>query len=207
MYYVVGERRLRPGTAEAYVAYARRVSQDWANVTAQDAYFLCVDRDSAERVLIVGSWPDQAAFHQAYGSISSDRRDIAGDAVIEGTGVWEWYRSAGELRLFGHEPRVAVATRFAATRDQAPAVRNWSAELRRALRESPGLVLLQLLEATDAPGRFVQLGVFADEVSADLAAATAADLGAPVELQGRREFVGLVGFRWSQLDARPRQTP
>lgn len=205
MYYVVGERRLRPGTAEAYVAYARKVAQDWANVTAQDAYFLCLDRDRGERVLIVGSWPDQAAFHQAYASITPERRDIARDAVLEGTGVWQWHRLAGELRLFAHEPKVATAARFAVDREHAAAVREWAAELRRASRDTPGLVALQLLESIESPGHFVQLGVFADEVSADLAGAAASELPPPVVLRGRREFVGFVGFRWSQLEARLRQ--
>jgi quinol monooxygenase YgiN len=207
MYYVVGERRLRPGTAEAYIAYARTVAQDWADVTAQDAYFLCLDRDRGERALLVGSWPDQAAFHRAYASIQPERREIAGDAVIEGTGDWQWYRLAGELRLFAHEPRVATATRFEVDPEQAASVRDWAADLRRASRETPGLVTLQLLEATQRPGSFVQLGVFADEVSADLAAAAVAEVVPPVELRGRREFVGLVGFRWSQIAARTSRRP
>lgn len=202
MYYVVGERRLRPGAVDAYVAYARRVAQDWADVTAQDTYFLCVDRDRGERVLMVGSWPDQAAFHRAYESIPSEQREIAGDAVVEGTGVWQWYRLAGELRLFAHEPRVAVATRFEVDAGHSAAVREWAGALRRASRETPGLVTLQLLESTQRPGSFVQLGVFADEVSADLSADAAGGLPPPVELRDRRDFVGLVGFRWSQLGAR-----
>jgi quinol monooxygenase YgiN len=205
MYYVVGERLLRPGAADAYIAYARRVAQDWANVTAQDAYFLCLDRDRGQRVLLVGSWPDQAAFHRAYASIPAERREIARGAVIEGTGVWQWHRLAGELRLFAHEPRVATATRFAVDRDEAAAVRDWGAALRRASRETPGLVTLQLLESIENPGAFVQLGVFADEVSADLAAEAASELPPPVELRDRRDFVGFVGFRWSQLDSRQRQ--
>ena len=127
MYYVVGERRLRPGTVDAYVAYAQQVAQDWANVTAQDAYFLYVDRDTAERVLMIGSWPDRAAFHAAYASIPTERREIAGDSVIEGTGEWAWYALAGELRLFAHEPRVATARRFRVRPEQAQAVRAWAA--------------------------------------------------------------------------------
>lgn len=202
MYYVVGERRLRPGKLDAYIAYARSVAQDWADVTAQDTYILCVDRDRGERVLLVGSWPDQAAFHRAYVAIPPERREIAADAVLEGTGVWHWYRLAGELRLFAHEPRVAVASRFEVEPTEGAAVREWCGALRRASRETPGLVALQLLESTERPGGFVQLGIFADEVSADLAAEAAGGLPPPVELRGRREFVGLVGFRWSQLGAR-----
>lgn len=202
MYYVVGERRVRPGKVDDYVAYARSVAQDWADVTAQDAYTLCVDRDTGERVLLIGSWPDQASFHRAYASIPTERREIARDAVVEGTGEWGWYRLAGELRLFAHDPRVAVATRFEVDPVQSDAVRAWAAELRRASRDTPGLVTLQLLESTQQPGDFVQLGIFADEVSADLAAAAAAGIAPPCELRGRRDFVGLVGFRWSQLGAR-----
>lgn len=205
MYYVVGERRLRPGTADAYIAYAQRVAQDWAGVTGQDAYSLFVDRDSAERVLIVGSWPDRAAFHRAYATIPPERREIAGDAVLEGTGVWRWYTLAGELRTFGHDPRVATATSFVVDPSDSVGVREWAARLRAAVREVPGLVLLRLLESTDEPGMFVQLGVFADEVAADLAAALAEDLRPPRPVGRTRSFVGLVGFRWSQYDARTRQ--
>ena len=206
MYYVVGERRLRPGAADAYIAYAQRVAQDWADVTPQDAYFLFVDRDSAERVMIVGSWPDRAAFERAYASIPRERREIAGNAVLEGTGDWRWYELAGELRLFAHEARVATAARFTVGAGDAPAVRQWAARLRRAAREVPGLVLFRLLEAVDAPGTFVQLGVFADEVAADLAGALADEAPPPIPLDDARAFVGLVGFRWSQFDGRSRRS-
>ena len=202
MYYVVGERRVRPDRVDAYIAYARSVAKDWADVTAQDTYVLCVDRDRGERVLLVGSWPEQAAFHRAYESIPDERREIARDAVLEGTGDWRWYRLAGELRLFAHEPSVAVATRFEVDAAQSGAVHEWAADLRRVSRETPGLVALQLLESTQRPGDFVQLGVFADELSADLAGAAVAELQPPCELRGRRDFVGMVGFRWSQLGAR-----
>jgi quinol monooxygenase YgiN len=206
VYYVVGERRLRPGTADAYIAYAQRVSQDWAGVTSQDAYFLFVDRDSAERVLIVGSWPDRAAFYRAYATIPPERREIAGDAVLEGTGEWRWYTLAGELRTFGHEPRVATATGFVVDPSDSIVIREWAARLRAAAREVAGLVLLRLLESIDEPGTFVQLGVFADEVAADLLGALAEDVRPPRPVGNARSFVGLVGFRWSQYDARTRHS-
>jgi quinol monooxygenase YgiN len=204
VYYVVGERWLRPGGVDAYIAYAQQVTRDWADVTAQDAYVLSVERDRAEHVLIVGSWPDRAAFDAAYASIPPEMRDIAADAVVAGTGNWRWYGLAGELRLFGHEPQVATAATFSVPAEAAGGVREWAARVRAAAREVPGVVAVRLLESLEQPGAFVQMGIFADEVAADLAGAAAAEQPPTVPLDDLREFVGFVGFRWSQFDGRGR---
>lgn len=202
--YVVGERRVYPGQADAYLASAEMIASYWATTSRQESFYMCLAEDDPDRVLAIGAWPDRESFERVYSTIPPDLRQAASSPVMSGTGDWRWYGLAGELRRFADQPTVVSASRFRIEPEQSEALLDWARGVRSRALSIPGVVVLRLLQSLNEPGQFLHVGVFGAEAARASVRALIESPTPSVRLFDQEEFLGRIGYGWIQASGRPR---
>jgi hypothetical protein len=198
-FYVIGERRVRPGQMQDFVEATRRFGEQLARAGApQEAFQLYVAEDDPEVALLVGRWPDPERMAAAHAAVPSEIAQAAREPVLSGAGSWRWYAPLREVEAFGERTRMLIAAQFRVD----PAVRapfvGWARGVQDTASRLPGVIATRLLVATKEPRDYAYLGEYADEKAARAVNALPTEHPPPATLEQFRRFQGQLGYWWDR---------
>jgi quinol monooxygenase YgiN len=198
-YYVIGERRVRPGQMQAFVEATRRFGEQLARAGApQEAFQLYVAEDDPEVALLVGRWPDLDRMATAHAAVPPEIAQAAREPVLHGAGSWQWYAPLREVEAFGERSRMLIAAQFRVDPELAGPFVGWARGIQDAASRLRGVIATRLLVATDQPHTYAYLGEYADEAAVRAVIALPAEHPPPAALEQFRRFQGQLGYWWDR---------
>jgi quinol monooxygenase YgiN len=198
-FYVLGERRVRPGQMQNFVEATRRFGEQLARAGApQEAFQLYIAEDDPEIALLVGRWPDPDRMAVAHAAIPPDTAQATRDPVLSGAGSWRWYAPLREIEAFGERSRMLIAAQFRVDPGRTEPFADWARRLQDAASRLPGVIATRLLVATSEPDTDVYLGEYADEAAVRAVIALPTEYPPPAPLEQFRRFQGQLGYWWDR---------
>lgn len=188
--YVIGARRVRPGHTGAFVVAASGVL---GAVTQAHSCGIYLSRQAPRQAIGIVGWPDQTPPGAA------DPLAVTDPDVAEGAGQYVRYALVREAQT-PFEPVGAALVWCTATDehppDQALGWLTWALARERVV---PGVSLVRLLQATDAPGHFALVAGCRDDASREAAEGALETLGpTPPLIRETRRFLGAVIHQWER---------
>jgi quinol monooxygenase YgiN len=198
-FYVIGERRVRPGQMPDFVEATRRFGEHLARAGApQEAFQLYVAEDDPQVALLVGRWPEPERMAAAHATVPSEIAQAARDPVLSGAGSWQWHAPLREVEAFGERTRILIAAQFHVDPAQADSFLDWARGAQDAASRLPGVIATRLLVATDDSHTYTYLGEYAEEEAVQAVSALAAEQPPPTPLEQFRRFQGQLGYWWDR---------
>lgn len=198
-FYVVGERRVRPGQMQSFVEATRRFGEQLARAGApQEAFQLYIAEDDPEVALLVGRWPDPERMAVAHASVPPEIAQAARAPVLSGAGSWRWYAPLREVEAFGERTRTLIAAQFHVDPAVVEPFLDWARRLQDSASRLPGVIATRLLAATEEPHIYAYLGEYADEAAARAVTALPSKHPPPTPLKEFRRFQGHLGYWWDR---------
>jgi len=198
-FYVIGERRVRPGQMAEFVEATRRFGEQLARTGApQEAFQLYVAEDDPEVALLVGRWPDPDRMAAAHAAIPTEIAQAARVPVLSGAGSWRWYAPLREVEAFGERTRMLIAAQFHVDPTVTEPFVAWARGVQDAASRLAGVIATRLLVATDEAHTYAYLGEYADEEALQAVNALPDAHPPPTPMEQYRRFQGQLGYWWDR---------
>jgi quinol monooxygenase YgiN len=198
-YYVIGERRVRPGQMGDFVEATRRFGEQLARAGApQEAFQLYVAEEDAEVALLVGRWPDPERMTAAHAAIPPEIAQAARVPVLSGAGDWRWHAPVREVEAFGERTRMLIAAQFHVEPTEIDPFLSWARATQDTASRLTGVIATRLLSSVDDPHSYAYLGEYADEAAVAAVTGLAAGQPSPTPLAQFRRFQGRLGYWWDR---------
>jgi quinol monooxygenase YgiN len=198
-FYVIGERRVRPGQMQTFVEATRRFGEQLARAGApQEAFQLYVAEEDPEVALLVGRWPDPERMAVAHAAVPPEIVQAVRDPVLSGAGSWRWYAPLREVEAFGERTRMLIAAQFHVDLAVVEPFMDWARWIQDAASRLPGVIATRLLVATEEPHIYAYLGEYADEAAARAVTALPSEHPPPTPMKEFRRFQGQLGYWWDR---------
>jgi hypothetical protein len=198
-FYVIGERRVRPGQMQDFVEATRRFGEQLARAGApQEAFQLYVAEDDPEVALLVGRWPAPDRMAAAHAAVPPEIAQAAREPVLSGAGSWRWYAPLREVEAFGERTRMLIAAQFRVDPAVTEPFVGWARAVQDTASRLPGVIATRLLVAINEPNDYAYLGEYADEKAARAVTALPSEHPPPTPMKQFRRFQGQLSYWWDR---------